>query len=155
MTFMWRHCNVLSVEDMWSSHSGILLCMGLANETQHYNVTWLSHIGWAHSQNDPCTWTDFLPKCHYITQLPLHGSYVSFTPYIWSFLPMGNYLDDSPRTCKYTANLSDIFLNSVSLRYVEVILQVYFPNQFHELIYWVLPLKLVTGECHTNCLMMK
>ena len=34
--------------------AGIILCMCPANERRCYNVT-LSLIGWAHSQNDPCS----------------------------------------------------------------------------------------------------
>ena len=31
--------------------AGMILCMRLANERQHYHVT-SSHIGWAHAQNN-------------------------------------------------------------------------------------------------------
>ena len=37
-----------------STGTGIILCMCLANERWHYIVT-SSLIGWAHTQNDPCT----------------------------------------------------------------------------------------------------
>ena len=42
MMLVWHHCNV-----------EIILGMGSANESQHYNVT-LSLIGWAHTQNYHC-----------------------------------------------------------------------------------------------------
>ena len=38
--------------------TGMILCMHLANESWCYNVT-SSLIGWAHSQNYPCVWSDF------------------------------------------------------------------------------------------------
>ena len=36
------------------THPGIILCMRTAKERRRYNVT-SSLIGWAHTQNDPCT----------------------------------------------------------------------------------------------------
>ena len=43
-----------------SSHSGIISCMRHASERRRYKVT-SSLIGWAHTQNDPCSlgWTFF------------------------------------------------------------------------------------------------
>ena len=42
-----------------SSHAGIISCMCQANERRCYNVT-SSLIGWAHSQNDPCSRPSYL-----------------------------------------------------------------------------------------------
>ena len=46
------------------------------------------------------------------------------------------------------------WINSLFLRYVKIISQVWFSNIFHELIYWPFSVKLVLYECHRTPKMM-
>ena len=50
-----------NTNDLLTLVAGIILGMGLANETQRYTVM-SSLIGWAHTQNDPWVGIDRLVK---------------------------------------------------------------------------------------------
>ena len=45
--------SILLIQHFIYIYPGIILCVCPANERRRYNVT-SSHIGWAHTQNDPC-----------------------------------------------------------------------------------------------------
>ena len=52
---LWYHSFALRhpSDEYHKTCSGFILCMHSPNERRHYIVT-SSHIGWAHTQNDPC-----------------------------------------------------------------------------------------------------
>ena len=70
---LWRHCNAMML------NQGSFLYMHSANERRRYIVT-SSLIGWAHTQNDPCSMWEISSSLNYIISIkfaPLYGTEIS------------------------------------------------------------------------------
>ena len=85
----FRHKAITWTNVNLSSVSGIIFCMHTANERRRYIVTSFL-IGWAHSQNDPCS----MVQCH--SSEGHFTSHISAINHIKSQNSLENYLTKMP-----------------------------------------------------------
>ena len=94
-------------------HTGIVLCMGPANETWRYNVT-SSLVGCVHTQNDPCTHlVSTYSDLHTQTRMKWPPSKIT----IWLVISSGywwklTFLQSSTRAWGQIMNSNNDFFNS-------------------------------------------